>query len=194
MISRKPGILLILYIFLPVKTAAIGQILLCQVQALQAARAAEQKFYLDLENNTHESLKDLLRALFFEPMNAAAFTYIELLAPQLGLFDYAINKIRDRIACDKFELSNLALTRSIVDRIQINEIKEVIANGRIVKEYFTTKYRSGYSIEGSTQTHRLFRIKCSNYTRSQIKIIALSEVNIEPEHDSYIASEDTNNE
>ncbi len=192
--NRKPGMLLVLYILLPVKTAPIGQILLCQVRALQAARIAEQNFELDLENNPNETLKNVLRSLFFDPLNTTARAYVGLIAPQLGLFDYAIDKIRQKIVNNKFEFSNLALTSSIVDRIQVKEIKEVIANGRIVKEYFNGKDRSGYTIEGFTQTDRQIRIRCGNYTRSQIRIIAISEVDIELENDRYIIEEHTNNE
>jgi hypothetical protein len=192
--NRKPGMLLILYILLPVKTAPIGQILLCQVRALQAARIAEQNFDLDLENNPNETLKNVLRSLFSDPLNTTARAYVGLIAPQLGLFDYAIDKIRQKIANNKFELSNLALTNSIVDRIQIKEIKEVIANGCIVKEYFNGKDSSGYAIEGSTQANRPIRIKCSKYTRSQMKIIALSEVDIELENDRDLIEENTDNE
>ncbi|PSB41952.1 DUF4258 domain-containing protein [Chamaesiphon polymorphus] len=192
--SRKPGMLLILYILLPVKTDSIGQILLCQVRALQAARIVEQNFDLDRENNPNKLLKNVLKSLFIDPFNTPARAYLELLAPQLGLFDYAINKIRQKIANNKFEFSNLALTNSIVDRIQIQEIKEVIANGRIVKEYFDGKYRSGYSIEGSTQADRQIRIKCGKYTRSQIRIVSLSEIDIELEENLYITEENTDNE
>lgn len=192
--TRKPGMLLVLYILLPVKTAPIGQILLCQVRALQAARIVEQKFDLDLENNPNELLKNVLRSLFFDPLNTTARAYLELIAPQLGLFDDAIDKIRQKIANNKFELSNLAVTHSIVDRIQLKEIKEVIANGWIVKEYFNGKDRSGYAIEGSTQADRQIRIKCGNYTRSQIRIIALSEIDIELEKDRDIVEENTENE
>ncbi|WP_310482607.1 DUF4258 domain-containing protein [Chamaesiphon sp. VAR_48_metabat_403] len=192
--TRKPGMLLVLYILLPVKTAPIGQILLCQVRALQAARIVEQKFDLDLENNPNELLKNVLRSLFFDPLNTTARAYLELIAPQLGLFDDAIDKIRQKIANNKFELSNLAVTHSIVDRIQLKEIKEVIANGWIVKEYFNGKDRSGYAIEGSTQADRQIRIKCGNYTRSQIRVIALSEIDIELEKDRDIVEENTENE
>lgn len=192
--NRKPGMLLVLYILLPVKTVPIGQILLCQVRALQAARIAEQNFDLDSENNPNEALKNVLRSLFSDPLNTTAHAYLGLIAPQLGLFDYAIDKIRHKIANNKFELSNLALTKSIVDRIRVKEIKEVIANGCIVKEYFDDSYHLGYAIEGATQAHRLIRIRCSNYTRSQIKIIALSEVDIELENDREFIEENTNNE
>jgi hypothetical protein len=195
MSPRKPEMLLLLYLFLPIKTASIGQILLCQIRSIQATRAAEQKFDLDLENNTHEGLKDLLRSLWFDRFNPAAYTYLELLAPQLGLFDYAITKIREKIAHNKFEFSNLALTQSIVDRIQVNEIKEVIANGKIIKEYFEGKKdMSGYLIDGSTQLDRPMRIKCSYFTRSMIKIVALSKVDIELENDRFVTEENTQNE
>jgi hypothetical protein len=192
--NRKPGMLLILYILLPFKNAAVGQMVLCQVRALQAARIVEQNLDLDLENNPNEALKNVLRSLFFDSLNTTARTYLGLIAPQLGLFDYAIDKIRQKIANNKFEFSSLALTNSIVDRIQVKEIKEVIANGCIVKEYFNGKDSSGYAIEGSTQAHRHIWIKCGKYTRSQIKIIALSEVDIELENDRYIIEENTDRE
>ena len=191
--NRKPGMLIILYILLP-KAVPSAQIVLCQVRALQAARRCEQNFDLDLENNPNKALKNVLKSLSFDPLNTTARAYLGLIAPQLGLFDYAIDKIRQKIANDRFELSNLALTNSIVNRIHVKEIKEVIANGCIVKEYSNGKYSSGYAIEGSTQADRLVRIKCGKYTRSQIKIIALSEVDIELENDRDIIEENTNNE
>jgi hypothetical protein len=184
---RNPGLLLLLYLFLPVKTAAIGQILLCQFRSICAARQAEEQLHLELdkeldielEPNLNEVVRNLLRSLWFDRGNTLAYAYIKSIAPQLGLDNYDIRKIRHKVAKNKIEFSNHAVSKSIMYRIGITEIREIIANGYIVSEYFNDKYHMGYLIYGLTQSQRSIHIKCSHFSRSLIKIIAVHELDSE---------------
>lgn len=187
---RSPGLLVILYLFLPIKNLPSAQIILCHIKAIYAARQAEKKLYLDLdtdldlEDNIDKVVRELLISLWFDPGNAVACAYINLLAPHLGLFDYDLMEIRRKIANQKFEFSNHAVDRSIVDRIQVNEIEEIIANGQIVKEYSNSKYHSGYLIYGLTQSQRSIQVKCGHFNRPLIHIIDVSEMETEENENS----------
>lgn len=85
---RIPELLLIFYIFLPVRNALVAQVLLCQVRSIHSARQAEKKLDLDLDNDTDEALREFLVSFWFNPNNALAYAYLWLIAPDLGLFNH----------------------------------------------------------------------------------------------------------
>lgn len=77
---KIPELLLIIFIFLPIKNALVAQVLLCQIRAIHIARKAEKKLDLVLGNNTDEAWREFLLAYWFNPGNATAYAYLELLA------------------------------------------------------------------------------------------------------------------
>lgn len=69
-----------------------------------------------------------------------------------------------------FEFSKHALDQSIIRRICLEEIHEVIASGEIIEDYPEDKYGPSCLILGFTQAKRPL-IQCSYPSRSLIKII-----------------------
>ncbi len=51
-----------------------------------------------------------------------------------------IEEIRGKIIKDEFEFSKHAVDQSIIRRIKIEEIKEVIADGEVIEDYPDDKY------------------------------------------------------
>ncbi|AFY76718.1 hypothetical protein Ple7327_1325 [Pleurocapsa sp. PCC 7327] len=88
-------------------------------------------------------------------------------------------EIRRKVTSNKFEFSNHAVEQFITHQIQINEIKEVVANGQLIRDYSNDKHNPSYLIFGLTQAQRPIHIKFSCYTRPLIKIIAVYEPNPE---------------
>ena len=174
-----PESLLILYIILPGKFAIAAQIILCQIRSIHAARQAEKKLNFDLDNNNDEALREFLLSLWWNPDNAVAYAYLGLLAPRLGLWKHPVMEIRHKVARNKFEFSNYAVGQSIRERIQVDEIKEAIANGQLIRDYHHGKHNSSYVICGFTQAQRPIHVKCSYPRRELIKIIAVYQ----PDHD-----------
>ncbi|AFY76720.1 hypothetical protein Ple7327_1328 [Pleurocapsa sp. PCC 7327] len=66
---KIPELLLVLYLFLPIKSALVAQILLCQIRAIHIARQAEKKLDLELDNDTDEALREFLVAFWFNPVD-----------------------------------------------------------------------------------------------------------------------------
>jgi hypothetical protein len=168
-----PESLLILYIILPWKTAIAAQIILCQIRSIHTARQAEKKLALDLDNNTDEAFREFLVSFWFYPDNIVTYAYLGLLAPHLGLLNNHVMEISHKVASNKFELSNHAVDQSIMHEIRVNEIKEAIANGEIIRDYHHAQHNSSYVICGFTQAQRPIHVKCSYPTRPFIKIIAV---------------------
>lgn len=76
---RIPELILIFYMLLPMKNAAIAQIILCQIRSIHIARQAEKKITSDFDNNTDESLREFLASFWLNPSNAKAYAYLGLL-------------------------------------------------------------------------------------------------------------------
>jgi hypothetical protein len=180
---RAPEILLLLYWFLPIGGEATGRIVLDQVRAMRMSRLAEKKLAIDIDNDSNEALKDFFRAFRLDPTNAAAYTYLELLAPELGWFDQGIQAIRYKIDNDNFEFSTNAVDQLITQQIQIHEIKESIANGQLIQG--DERGDATYMIGGLTQAQRPICIKCSSPSRSVFNIIAIYEIDRELWNDNF---------
>jgi hypothetical protein len=189
---RPPEILLLLYLFLPVKHVVVGRILLDQVNAIRTTRRAEQQLVIDLENGSNEALKDLFRAFLVQPDNAAAYTYLELIAPELGWFDKNIQAIRYKIDNDNFEFSTHAVDQLITQQIQINEIKESVANGQLIKG--DERRKPSYMICGLTQAQRALCLRCSSSDRSVFNIISIYEIDSELWNDNFTPRINSNND
>ena len=102
---KTPELLLILYILLPVKSAMVAQVLLCQVKAIHASRQAEKTLGIDLDNNTDEAFRQFLISFWFKPDNASTYAYLGFLARHLGLVNNPIIEIHNKISNNKFEYS-----------------------------------------------------------------------------------------
>jgi hypothetical protein len=93
----------------------------------------------------------------------------------------SLEGIRRKFAEDLFEFSKHAVDQSIIRRILVREIREAIANGRIIEDYPDDKYGPSCLILGLTQAQRPVHIQCSYPSRPMIKIITLYE----PEADKW---------
>jgi hypothetical protein len=91
----------------------------------------------------------------------------------------SIKSIRQKFLEDQFEFSKHAVDQSIIRRILVQEVREVIANGRIIEDYPDDKYGPSCLILGFTQAQRPLHIQCSYPSRPIIKIITLYEPNVD---------------
>jgi hypothetical protein len=87
----------------------------------------------------------------------------------------SIESIRRKFGADQFEFSKHAVDQSIIRRILVREVREAIANGRIIEDYPDDKYGPSCLILGFTQTQRPLHIQCSYPSRPIVKIITLYE-------------------
>jgi len=189
-----PESLLILYIILPGKFAIAAQIILCQIRSIHTSRQAEKKLDLDIKNNTDEAFREFLVSLWFYPDNIVTYAYLGLLAPHLGLLNNHVREISHKVASNKFELSNHAVDQSIMHEIRVNEIKEAIANGEIIRDYHHAQHNSSYVICGFTQAQRPIHVKCSYPTRPFIKIIAVYQPDPERWSDNFTMRRNISND
>jgi uncharacterized protein DUF4258 len=86
-----------------------------------------------------------------------------------------LNDLRRKIEADQFEFSKHAVDQSILRRINVQEIREVLANGEIIEEYPEDKYWPSYLIYGRTAQGRPLHVQCSHPSRPLIKIVTLYE-------------------
>jgi hypothetical protein len=93
-----------------------------------------------------------------------------------------IDKIREKMRFDQFEFSKHAVDQTIIRKVSLKEIKEVIALGEIIEEYPDDKYGPSCLLLGKSGKGRVIHIQCSFPTRELIKIITLYE----PEIDKWI--------
>jgi hypothetical protein len=76
-----------------------------------------------------------------------------------------------------FELSKHAVDQSIIRGIRIAEIKETIAQGKVIEDYPDDKYGASCLITGFTAANRPLHIQCSYPSRPLIKIITIYQPN-----------------
>lgn len=86
-----------------------------------------------------------------------------------------IETIRQKIIDEQFEFSKHAVDQSILRQIQVQEVREAIANGQVIEDYPNDKYGSSCLVSGLTQAQRPIHIQCSYPSRSLLKIITLYE-------------------
>jgi len=91
-----------------------------------------------------------------------------------------IADIQGKAAQGLFELSKHAVDQSIIRRISIQEVREAIANGKVIEDYPDDKYGPSCLISGFTTARRPLHIQCSYPSRPLIKIVTLYEP--DPEH------------
>lgn len=86
-----------------------------------------------------------------------------------------IEGIRQKIADERYEFSKHAVDQSILRQIQVQEVRETIANGQVIENYPNDKYGPSCLIRGTTQNQRVLHIQCSYPSRPLLKIITLYE-------------------
>jgi len=96
-----------------------------------------------------------------------------------------IEEICQKVLSEQFEFSKHAVDQSILRRIRVHEIKEVIANGQLIEDYPTDKYGSSCLIFGLTQAGRVIHVQCSYPIRPLIKIITVYEPHPERWNDNF---------
>lgn len=88
-----------------------------------------------------------------------------------------IGNIRKKIETGLFEFSKHAVDQSIIRRISIQDVCDVINNGTIIEDYPVDKYGPSCLIFGMTAERRPIHIQCSYPSRPNLKIITLYEPN-----------------
>ena len=86
-----------------------------------------------------------------------------------------IHEIRDKVETGRFEFSRHAVDQSILRKINVREIREAVAGGRIIEDYPEDKYGPSCLILGFTQAGKPLHVHCSHPSRSLIKIITVYE-------------------
>lgn len=84
-----------------------------------------------------------------------------------------IEEIRQKVADEQFEFSKHAVDQSILRQVQVQEIREVIANGQVIEDYPNDKYSPSCLISGLTQSRRPIHVQCSYPSRPLVRIITL---------------------
>jgi hypothetical protein len=97
----------------------------------------------------------------------------------------SIEEIRQKIVNEQFEFSKHALDQSIIPNILVREVREAIANGKIIEDYPDDKYGASCLIGGLTQDGRSIHIHCSYPSRPLIKIITLYEPSLQRWNDDF---------
>lgn len=88
---------------------------------------------------------------------------------------WPLDGIRRKIEPDQFEFSRHAVDQSIRRRINMQEVRQAIANGETIEEYPEDKYRPSYLIFGKTTEGRPSHVQCSHPARELVKIATLYE-------------------
>ena len=86
-----------------------------------------------------------------------------------------IDEIRKKIATDEFEFSKHAVDQSIIRRISVQELRDVITNGEVIEDYPEDKYGASCLIHGKTAGGRAIHVQCSYPSRSMVKVITVYE-------------------
>ena len=86
-----------------------------------------------------------------------------------------IDDIRRKVKIGQFEFSKHAVDQSIIRRIGVQDLHDVIANGTVIEDYPEDKYGPSCLILGVTSKKRPIHIQCSYPSRPILKIITLYE-------------------
>ncbi|OEU80709.1 MAG: hypothetical protein BA872_05415 [Desulfobacterales bacterium C00003060] len=89
-----------------------------------------------------------------------------------------IERIRKKIAQNRFEYSQHAVDQSIIRHIGVSELRQAIAYGEIIEDYPDDKYGPSCLILGFTLEQKPLHIQCSYPSRPLVKIITLYEPDV----------------
>ncbi len=93
-----------------------------------------------------------------------------------------IDDIRIKISGGLFEFSKHAVDQSILRRIRVDEIREIIETGEIIEDYPNDKYGPSCLIFGMTLDKRPLHVQISYPSRPLLKIVTLYE----PDEDLWV--------
>lgn len=86
-----------------------------------------------------------------------------------------IDEVREKISTEQFELSKHAADQSIIRRIEVQELREAVAEGEVIEDYPNDKYGPSCLIFGTTSAGRPMHVQCSYPSRGPVRIITLYE-------------------
>lgn len=86
-----------------------------------------------------------------------------------------IDEIRAKVAAGNFEYTQHAVDQSILRRISVQELREVIATSEVIEDYPNDKYGPSCLLLGFTKTGRPIHVQGSDPIRPVLKIITLYE-------------------
>ncbi len=86
-----------------------------------------------------------------------------------------IDEIRAKVSSSNFEYSQHAVDQSILRRITVHELREVIATAEIIEDYPNDKYGPSCLVLGFTRAGRPIHVQCSDPSRPVLKIVTLYE-------------------
>lgn len=86
-----------------------------------------------------------------------------------------IEEIREKFRDGAFEYSQHVVDQSILRRISVSELREVVEGGEVIEDYPDDKYGPSCLILGFTGTGRPIHTQCSYPSRSLIKVITVYE-------------------
>src|SRR5258708_4073143 len=84
-------------------------------------------------------------------------------------------QIQTKITAGLFEFSAHAVKQGIARGVNLDEIKQALANGEIIEDYPNDKYGPSCLILGFTVFKRPLHIQCSYPSRPLIKIMTMYE-------------------
>jgi hypothetical protein len=82
-----------------------------------------------------------------------------------------IDDIRAKVAADRFEFSEHAVTQMLVRQISVQETREVFAVATIIEDYPHDKYGPSVLVLGFTRQQRPLHIQCTYPSRPLLRII-----------------------
>jgi len=105
-----------------------------------------------------------------------------------------IEEIRQKVTDDLFEFSKHAVDQSILRQIQVQEVRQAIANGQVVENYPDDKYGPSCLVGGLTQALRPIHVQCSYPSRRLLKIITVYEPDPQIWNDDFTQRRSRNDE
>ena len=86
-----------------------------------------------------------------------------------------IEKLRAKFSQDAFEFSKHAVDQTVLRKISVQEIREMISVGEVIEDYPNDKYGPSCLIFGVTRKKRPLHIQCSYPSRPIVKVITIYE-------------------
>lgn len=86
-----------------------------------------------------------------------------------------IDEIRSKVGSELFEFSKHAADQIVSRHIQIQEVRQALADSQVIEDYPEDKYGPSCLLLGFTGSRRPLHIQCSYPSRPVMKIITLYE-------------------
>ena len=92
-----------------------------------------------------------------------------------GAWTELLRELRQKVEEGRFEFSQHASDQSIIRRIGVDEVREVILGGEVLEDYPDDKYGPSCLILGFTAAGRALHVQCSYPSRQLVKFITMYE-------------------